>query len=334
MANGNSGEAGPTRRELMMGAGAMAAGHLTNAVLGQQTVPDHTWKGEPLGAAPLSGKIAVVTGAARGIGRAIAVDMAANGADVVAIDVAREVSPILEYPPATPADLEETGNLVKQRGRRFLSIVADVRDIAALRAAADRIEREMGGIDIVVADAGIQAFQPILEMDDRHWHDVVDVNLNGAANTIRAFAPHLVKRGKGRIIVLASMQGKYGTKHGASYSASKWGILGLMKSAALELGEHKITVNAIAPGLIDTPMTRNDRRWSEAVGESMVGKPPEHPTEEQVIQARLPRVPLGVPWLQPEEVAPAAVFLATDAAAMVTGACYDVNAGDSAHVNA
>jgi len=106
---------------------------------------------------------------------------------------------------------------------------------------------------------------------------------------------------------------------------------GLVKSAALELGKNKITVNAVIPGLIDTPMTRNDRRWSEAVGEAMTGTPPEHPTEQQVVQARLPRSPLGVPFLKPEDVAPVVVFLATDAAAMVTGATYDATGGDAAH---
>jgi NAD(P)-dependent dehydrogenase (short-subunit alcohol dehydrogenase family) len=189
----------------------------------------------------------------------------------------------------------------------------------------------MGKIDIVVANAAIQAFQSLLEMDDAHWNDVIGNNLTGTANTVRAFAPHLVKRGKGRLILLSSMQGRYGTKNGSAYSASKWGIIGLMKSAALELGKHKITVNCIEPGLIDTPLTRNDKRWSLAVGESMTGDPPEHPSEEETVKARLPKVPLGVPWLTPEQVAPVAVFLASDAAEMVTGACYDVNAGDSAH---
>jgi len=143
-----------------------------------------------------------------------------------------------------------------------------------------------------------------------------------------------VRRGAGRLILVSSMQGRYGTKNGSAYSASKWGIIGLMKSAALELGKHKITVNTIEPGLIDTPLTRNDRRWSMAVGETMTTPPPEHPSEEETIKARLPKVPLGVPWLTPEQVAPVAVFLASDAAAMVTGACYDVTGGDSAHVTA
>ena len=308
--------------------GAPKGGHAGGDI--GDKIDAQTWPGQSF-AGLLSGKVAIVTGAARGIGRSIAVDFAANGADVVGLDIAAEVSPIVQYQAATAAELEETGKLVRAHGRKFLAVTADIRDIAALRAAGDKATAEMGHVDIVVADAAIQTFKPLLEMEDRDWHDTIDNNLNGSANTLRAFAPLLVKNGKGRIIFIASMQGRYGTKNGAAYSASKWGIIGLMKSAALELGKHKITVNAIEPGLIDTAMTRNDKRWSEAVGETMTASPPEHPTEQQTEQAKLPRTPLGVPWLKPEQVAPVAVFLASDAAEMVTGACYDVNGGDSAH---
>ncbi len=298
-----------------------------------QTAAEHVWTGEGFPAL-LRGKVAVVTGAARGIGRAIAVDLARNGAKVVAVDAAARVSSKTEYPPATPQDLDETGKLLGTIGPKWATMVGDIRDIQALREIADKVSAAFGGIDIVVANAAIQTFKPLLEMEDEDWTDTVHNNLDGTANTVRAFAPHLVKRGGGRLILVSSMQGRYGTKNGAAYSASKWGIIGLMKSAALELGKHKITVNCIEPGLIDTPLTRNDKRWSMAVGETMTTPPPEHPSEEETIQARLPKVPLGVPWLQPEQVAPVAVFLASDAAAMVTGATYDVNGGDSAHVTA
>lgn len=297
------------------------------------TAANQVWTGEGFPAL-LRGKVAVVTGAARGIGRAIAVDMARNGAQVVAVDIAARVSSKTEYVPSTQNDLEETGKLLQQIGPKHLTMLGDIRQIKELRAIADRVSSEFGGIDIVVANAAIQTFKPLLEMEDEDWHDTVNNNLNGTANTVRAFAPHLVKRGGGRLILISSMQGKYGTKNGAAYSASKWGIIGLMKSAALELGKYKITVNTIEPGLIDTPLTRNDKRWSMAVGETMTTPPPEHPSEEETVKARLPKVPLGVPWLQPEQVAPVAVFLASDAAAMVTGASYDVNGGDSAHVTA
>jgi len=277
----------------------------------------------------LGGKVAVVTGAARGIGRAIAVEFAANGADVVALDIAGPISPASNAVPATQEELQETVRQIRSFGTRGSAIRADIRDIAALRRAADDIEQQYGRIDIVVADAAIQRWMPLLEMQDSDWNDVIDNNLNGTANTIRAFAPKMVARQHGRIIVLSSMQGKHGTKHAASYSASKWGILGLMKSAALELGEHNITVNALIPGLVDTPLTRYEVRLRESMGDSRPN-PPEHPTPQQAWDARAPTVPLKVGWLQPDDISPAAVFLASDAAAMVTGAEYEVTGGDSA----
>jgi NAD(P)-dependent dehydrogenase (short-subunit alcohol dehydrogenase family) len=276
----------------------------------------------------LQDKVAVVTGAARGIGRAIAVEMAANGADVIAVDIAGKVSPASNAVPATPEELDETVRLIKSFGRRGDAIKADIRDIAALRQIADRVERDYGKIDIVVADAAIQRWMPLLEMEDSDWRDVIDNNLNGTANTVRAFAPKMVTRKKGRFILLSSMQGKHGTKDASSYSASKWGILGLMKSAALELGEHNITVNALIPGLVDTALTRYEKRLSESMGEQ--GQKVEHPTPQEAWDNRAPTVPLKVGWLQPDDISPAAVFLASDAANMVTGAEYEVTGGDSA----
>lgn len=277
----------------------------------------------------LTGKVAVVTGAARGIGRAIAVEFAANGADVVAIDIAGPVSPASDAVPATPEELAETVRQIRAYGRRGESLRADIRDIAALRAAADRVQSEHGKIDVVVANAAIQYWKPLLELEDAEWHAVIDNNLNGTANTIRAFAPKLIARRRGRIIVLASMQGRHGTKDAASYSASKWGILGLMKSAALELGPHGITVNALIPGLVDTALTRYDKRLVESMAESGQ-KPQGKPTPQEAWDVRAKTVALRVGWLQPDDISPAAVFLASDAAAMVTGAEYEVTAGDSA----
>ena len=159
----------------------------------------------------LTGKVAVVTGAARGIGRAIAVEFAANGADVVALDIAGPVSPASNAVPATPEDLEETVRQIRSYARRAEAVQADIRDIGALRSAADRVEQQFGRIDIVVADAAIQRWKPRLEMEDADWRDVIHNNLNGTANTIRAFAPKMVNRKKGRFILLSSMQGKHGT---------------------------------------------------------------------------------------------------------------------------
>ena len=335
------------RRNLVLGAAA-AGVSLTATRASAQQVQTETmsrdFKGAPVpepsedkSAGPISpgrgvalaGKVALVTGAARGIGRAIAVELAANGADVVALDIAGFVSTASNAEPATPAELEETVRFIKQYGRRSEAIQADIRDIAALRKVADKMVSDYGKIDIVVANAAIQRWIPLLEMEDADWRDVIDNNLNGTANTIRAFAPKMVAANKGRIIVLSSMQGKHGTKDAASYSASKWGILGLMKSAAMEFGKYNITVNAILPGLVDTALTRYDKRLSESIGETG-RKPPDHPSAQQAWDIRAPTVPMNVGWLQPDDISPVAVFLASDAANMVTGADYEVTGGDSA----
>ena len=277
----------------------------------------------------LGGKVAVVTGAARGIGRAIAVEFAANGADVVLIDIAGPVSVASDAKPATPADLEETLRQVKAYGRKGETIRLDIRDLDALRKAADRIDATYGKIDIVVANAAIQRWKSLLEMQDAEWRDVIDNNLNGTANTIRAFAPKMVPKRRGRIIVLSSMQGKHGTKDGSSYSASKWGILGLMKSAALELGEYNITVNAVVPGLVDTALTRYEKRLTESMAAelrakginvncvlpSIIDTPPN--------RASMPKADF-TKWVAPAALADVILFLASDQARAINGAAIPV----------
>jgi NAD(P)-dependent dehydrogenase (short-subunit alcohol dehydrogenase family) len=343
-----AGEPDTGRRNLLMG-GALAGAALAGGALaaptpdGRSDTEPRQFDGQPMpepspaqSAGPirpgrgslLQGKLAVVTGAARGIGRAIAVEFAANGADVVCIDICGFVSTASNAKPATPGDLDETVRQIHGYGRKGEGVRADIRQIAALRRIADDIDGRYGKIDIVVADAAIQRWVPLLEMTDADWRDVIDNNLNGTANTIRAFAPKMVARNKGRIIVLSSMQGLHGTKDASSYSASKWGIIGLMKSAAMELGQYNITVNAILPGLVDTALTRYEKRFSETVGEE--GQQIESPTPRQAWDIRAPTVPLKVGWLQPDDISPAAVFLASDAAAQVTGAEYQVTGGDSA----
>ena len=278
----------------------------------------------------LSGKVAVITGAARGIGRAIAWEMAANGADIVALDICGPVSSASNAVAASATELDETADGVQKLGRKCKTVHADIRDIASLRAVAADTEKQFGKVDILVANAAIQRWKPLLEMEDADWRDVIDNNLNGTANTVRAFAPGMVKRQYGRIILLSSMQGKQGTSGASSYSASKWGILGLMKSASMELGKHKVTVNALIPGLVDTALTRYPARYHASMAMTE-NDPPKDPTPQQVWEARLPMVPLRVGWMKPSDLGPAAVFLASDGAAMVSGAEYEVDAGDSAH---
>src|SRR5271165_2630332 len=320
-----------SRRGLLASAAAAAS---TGAVLAaDMTTGASAMTENTSGTGILRGKAAVITGAARGIGRATAVAFAREGADVVGIDICAVVDPRSGVTPATPEDLAETGKLVAAAGRRWLGMKGDTRDLQAMRAAAAKAEQEFGGVDILFANAGIQQFHPLLEMEDADWNITIDVNVTGTANTLRAFAPHIVRRGGGRIILTSSTQGEHGTLYASAYSASKWAIIGLMKSAALELGRHKITVNALVPGLIDTPLTRHEERYAQAI--QVAGGTPTGvlAADEETARKGLARhSPLGVPWIDPANVAPVVVFLASDAACMVSGATYAATAGDSANI--
>lgn len=276
----------------------------------------------------LAGKSALVIGAARGIERAICGALAAAGAEVMGLDICAAAAPNLEYPAATQEQLAETGKLVEQQKRKWIGMKADIRDLSALRNAVDRGVKEFGKIDIAVANAAIQIYGSLAEMTDDDWKNVIDVNLTGTANTLRAVLPNMLQRKFGRIVIIASGQGRHGFKNGSAYSASKWGVIGLMKSAAWEVARSGVTVNCVEPGLTDTPMTRNPGRWKEALKQSGE-EPKDNPTEQEVIAARMKEVVMDIPWMQPDEVAPTVVFLCTDAANRVTGCTYDATAGDS-----
>ena len=283
----------------------------------------------------LKGKKAVVTGAARGIGRATAVAFAQAGADVAGIDICATVDPRSGVTPATPQDLAETGRLVRELGVKWHHTILDQRDRPAVRAAAVNIERDFGPVDILFANASIQQFHPLMELEDADWDITIDTNLTGNANLLRAFGPAMVKRGYGRIILTTSTQGQHGTFNGAAYSASKWGIIGLMKSAAWELGKHGVTVNALVPGLIDTALTRHEERYVQAF--QITGKQPtgdKEKDEETAKEGLTKSTPLGVPWIDPNDVAPVVVFLASEGARMVSGSTYEVTAGDSVKTTA
>ncbi|WP_158918821.1 SDR family NAD(P)-dependent oxidoreductase [Caulobacter sp. S45] len=278
----------------------------------------------------LKDKVAVVTGAARGIGREVALAFAREGANIAGLDVAGRVSSIQHYELPTPQDLAETGGMVQALGRKWLPIQADIRDGEGLRAAAAEVKERFGQIHIIAAVAGIQSFKALLDMNDEDWDDQIAVNLTGTAKTLRAFGP-MVGEG-GRIIVTSSTQGRHGTKFGSAYSASKYGIIGLMKSLALELGEKGICVNAVIPGLIDTALTRNSSRYTQAVEEAGQLVPEDlRQLEQKAAEAMIKKTPLKLPWLPAADIANAYVWLASDEARLVSGTTIDVTGGDSAH---
>lgn len=270
----------------------------------------------------VSGKVALVTGAARGIGRAQAIRLAEEGADIVAIDICGPVDTVI-IPPATPADLEDTVRAVEAIGARIVSAVVDVRDGAALRAATDAAVNELGGIDIVCATAGITSSAPGLELTEQQWQTMLDVNLTGVWQTCKAAAPHLIARGSGSMILTSSIAGLRGLVGVAHYTAAKHGVVGLMRSLAQELAPHGIRVNSVHPTNVDTPMIQNDMVRGSFRPDL------EHPTREEFAEAARTMNMLAIPWVEPVDIANAALFLASEEARYITAVTLPVDAGST-----
>jgi (+)-trans-carveol dehydrogenase len=273
--------------------------------------------------AKLSGKVALITGAARGQGRSHAVRLAEDGADIVAIDL---VAPIATayYPPAVPADLQLTAKLAEgaAAGVRVLTAEADVRDQAALDAVVARTLAAFGRIDIVVANAGTASHAPTWELSDDQWQNVVDVNLTGVWRTVRACLPSMIERGQGGAVVLtSSLAGLHGYSNIASYVAAKHGVNGLMRTLANELGPHNIRVNSVCPGLINTDMMMNDETYA------MFRPDVTSPTLEDAREVFRTMQLLPLDWLEPRDVSNAIAFLVSDEARAVTGVALPVDGG-------
>jgi SDR family mycofactocin-dependent oxidoreductase len=262
----------------------------------------------------LEGKVAFITGAARGQGRAHSVRLAAEGADIIGVDICGEVG-ASELPPATPQDLEETARLVEKEGRRMLARQADVRDLPALQSAVDEGVAELGRLDVVVANAGILNWSWSWEMSPEQWRDVIDVNLTGVFNTVKATVPTMIAQGEGgSIIMTSSVAGLYGQPFTASYTAAKHGVVGLARCLANELSEHSIRVNTIHPTGVDTAMYQV-------------------PGLFQLIQSRAATLgpvfmnSLPVEVMQPDEIAAVVAFLASDDAKYITGDQIRIDCG-------
>jgi SDR family mycofactocin-dependent oxidoreductase len=268
----------------------------------------------------LDDKVVLVPGAARGQGRAHAVTMAQEGAEIIAVDIDRQIDTV-PYDTARAEDLQQTIAEVERLDRRIVAQVADVRSSDALDAAVRAGLETFGRIDVLVANAGIFSQARLWEMDEQTWADVMDVNLTGVWRTMKAVLPHMIERSSGSIVLISSVNGLRGNGGAAHYAATKHGVLGLMKSAALELGPHGIRVNAVCPGLIDTPMTN----W-QGLYDRMAGRPGADRSDYDRA-ARHYGILAGQGALPPETIAEAAVWLASDAALGITGQAVVVDSG-------
>jgi SDR family mycofactocin-dependent oxidoreductase len=275
------------------------------------------------GGAPFAGRVAVITGGARGQGRSHARELARLGADIAVTDLCHDLGTV-GYPLSRPEDLAETARLVEGEGRRCVSGIVDVRDLAAMVDFVDGARSELGSIDILVANAGVSTLGSICTMDAEQWSETIDTNLTGVFNAMRACAPSMRRQRWGRIIGISSMMGRSSNPGIAAYVASKWGVIGLCKSVAMELAAFGVTVNAIAPGNVSTPMIHNDTLYR------LMRPDLEHPTEEDVAPAMAGLHVQPVPWIEPEEITAAVVYLASEAARHITGSVIDVDAGASA----
>jgi len=271
----------------------------------------------------VEGKVAFITGAARGQGRSHAVRLAREGADIIAVDLCQQVESV-PYPLATPEDLAQTVKEVEALGRRIFATQADVRDYGALKAALDDGVAKLGRLDIVSANAGINSFSKLDVMPEQTWQDVIDVNLTGVWHTAKAAIPHLRAGGRGGSIILTSSAvGLKGVQNIGHYVAARHGVVGLMRTLALELAPEMIRVNSVHPSSVDTVMIQNDAMYALSA--------PDLPAAERIKETMAERRKvinaLPIPYVEPVDVSNAVLWLASDEARYVTGVTLPVDPG-------
>ncbi|HEV7582220.1 MAG TPA: mycofactocin-coupled SDR family oxidoreductase [Mycobacterium sp.] len=270
----------------------------------------------------VEGKVAFISGAARGQGRSHAVRLAQEGADIIAIDVCGPIDN-LAYPHSTPEDLAETADLVKAQDRRIVTAQVDVRDYDALKAAVDGGAEQFGRLDIIVANAGIGTFGTKLhKLPEKTWQDMIDVNLSGVWHTVKAGVPHILAGKRGGSIVLTGSVGSHkALAYTGHYIAAKHGVMGLMRSFAVELGQHSIRVNSVHPSQVNTPMTMNEVTFK------LFRPDLENPGPEDFAPFSQMTHIMPVPWVEAVDISNAVLFLASDESRYVTGVSLPVDAG-------
>jgi (+)-trans-carveol dehydrogenase len=269
----------------------------------------------------LEGKVAFITGAARGQGRSHAITLAREGADIIAVDICAQIGSV-PYPMATPEDLAQTVKEVETLDRRIVATDVDVRDYDALKQALDDGVAQLGRLDIVSANAGIVSYGRVEELPEQTWRDVIDVNLTGEWHTAKAAIPHLRAGGRGGSIILTSSDaGLKALQNLAHYVAAKHGVIGLMRTLALELAADFIRVNALAPTSVNTPMIMNEPTYR-------VFRPDlQNPTAEDMTGPATAVNVLPIPWVEPVDISNAVLWLACDESRYVTGITLPVDAG-------
>ncbi len=270
----------------------------------------------------LDGKVALVTGGARGQGRSHALTLAREGADIVLADLCDQVGTI-DYPMSTPSDLEETVAAVEALDRRVVAQQVDVRSQEQLDAIVATAIAELGRIDILVANAGVWAQGRFWELTEEQWHDTVDIDLGGVWRSAKAVAPHMIERGSGAIVMISSANGLEAGYDYAHYTAAKHGVLGLMKSVAFELGAHNIRCNAVCPGLIDSPMNDWQGGWNLFAGKEGATR------EDRAFAAANWALLAKRNVLKKSSVSNAVLYLCSDLSEDVTGVSISVDAGHS-----
>jgi SDR family mycofactocin-dependent oxidoreductase len=270
----------------------------------------------------MDGKVAFVTGAARGQGRSHAVRLAREGADIIAVDICRkfEASPA---DGATPEDLDETAGLVKDAGGRVVTAEVDVRDFDALRAAVDGGVEQLGRLDVIIANAGIGTTAGKLhKTDEALWQEMIDVNLSGVWKTVKAGVPHILAGGRGGSIILtSSVGGLKAYPHTGHYVAAKHGVVGLMRAFGVELGQHMIRVNSVHPTHVSTAMIMNEGTWR------MFRPDLENPGPDDMAPICQMFHTLPIPWVDPIDISNAVLFFASDESRYVTGVTLPIDAG-------
>ncbi|QJY46144.1 mycofactocin-coupled SDR family oxidoreductase [Pseudonocardia broussonetiae] len=269
------------------------------------------------------GKVVLITGGARGQGRSHAVAFAREGADIAFCDIAAQLDSV-PYPMARPEDLDETVKLVEELDRRCVAVTADVRDPGQVQGFVDRALTELGRVDVLLANAGVFTFSTIAEMSDDVWREMIDVNLTGVFHAMRAVLPAMIEQGSGRIIATSSTAGKMGFPNVGHYAATKWGVIGLVKSLAQEVGGNGITVNAVCPTGVDTTMIQNEAAYRLFLPDL------ENPTRDDAAPAFQTLNAIPVPWIEPVDISNAMLFLASDEARYITGETLAVAAGATA----